>query len=364
MSEIEYFKVQLQQRAGRVRDYILAKADEANFVPHDIKEAVCHYFLSGGKMLRPGVLLFACGAVGGDEAVALPAAAAVEIFHTWTLVHDDIIDRDEKRRGQDTVHTKYYLKSLHDERFGFTPDEARHFGTIVGILAGDTQHGWSISLLSELSDAPDIDPRVTLYLIKHLDSNVLNSLLAGEMLDILYSKNSFESLNESLITEMLWRKTGALYEFAGKAGAMIGLNSSDPHHPYVEAIASFTSQCGIAFQLQDDILGIIGDEEILGKPVGSDIREGKKTIIVYHALKNATPKERKRLNTILGSEKLTQLDIEYAVEALKQLGGIEQTKKIAENYILNAQKAIEGIPDSKYKQLLLTWADYLVNREF
>ena len=86
---------------------------------------------------------------------------------------------------------------------------------------------------------------------------------------------------------MLWKKTGVLYEFSGKAGAMVGLNTADPEHEWVDAISNFAGKCGIAFQLQDDILGIMGDEETLGKPVGSDIREGKRTTIVYHSFKNA-----------------------------------------------------------------------------
>ena len=364
MNQREHFISELQKRASRVRNYILRRAEEAHFEPADIQAAVCQYFRSGGKMLRPGVLLFSCGAVGGDESVALPAAAAVEVFHTWTLVHDDIIDRDDKRRGQTTVHHKYYRNSLENKAYGFSEEQAQHFGTIVGILAGDTQHGWSISLLSELSENNLIDPLVTLFLIKNLDSSVLNSLLAGEMLDVLYSKNSFESLNETLITDMLWRKTGALYEFAGRAGAMVGLNTPDPTHSFVEAISNFTSKCGIAFQLQDDLLGIVGDENKLGKPVGSDIREGKKTIIVYHALKNADEAQLKVLKQVLGNDDASPKDVEYTIELLKDLGGIEKTKEMAETYIRDAQTSISIIPDSKYRRLLETWADFLINREF
>lgn len=364
MNRFAHFESELEKRAKVVRNYILKKTEEAGFMPEDIKEAMCHYFLSSGKMLRPGVLLFSCSAVGGDEQLAWPAAAAIEVFHTWTLVHDDIIDRDNKRRGKDTVHHKYFKKSLNNKEFGFAQEQAKHYGVCVGILVGDAQHGWSISLLTELSRESKIDPSVTLFLIRELDSFVLNTLVAGEMLDIIYSRNSFESLNESSIIDMLWRKTGALYEFAGKAGAMIGLNIPEPNHPYVKAISSFTSKCGTAFQLQDDILGIVGDEKKLGKSIGSDIREGKKTIIVYHALKNASESQRQRLRSILGSESATQTDIEEIVELLKKLGGIEKAERMAEAYIRDAQKTIDVIPESDYKNLLSTWADFLISRDF
>lgn len=209
------FEMELEKRANKVQEYILSKVDEGAFAPAEIKEAICDYFYRGGKKLRPGVLLFSCGAVGGDERYALPAAAAVEAFHTWTLVHDDIIDRDNKRRGKFTVHHKFFKKALENTDIHFELKEAKHYGLSVGILAGDVQHGWSISLLTELSTKFKVNPYVAIFLIKNLDSYVLNTLVEGEMLDILYSKQSIESLDEDLIIQMLCKKTGALYEFAG-----------------------------------------------------------------------------------------------------------------------------------------------------
>jgi len=361
--QFERLKSELAERAIKVRKYIFSKVDGIHLEPADLRTAVTDYLRYGGKMLRPGVLLFSCGAVGGNEETALPAAAAIELFHTWTLVHDDIIDQDEKRRGQDALHHRYYKKACQNLDLNLTDEQARHYGQSISILTGDTQHGLAISLLTELFFANGVDPKVVLLLIRELDYTVLNTLVSGETLDVLYSRLPIEKLTEAQIKAMLWGKTGALYEFAGRAGALIGLNTADLHHPYVQAISSFTSKCGLAFQLLDDILGIIGDEKKLGKPVGSDIREGKKTIIVFQALKHANQQQRKKLLNGLGNNFISSSDYTEIVELIQELGGIEFTKNIAHTYLTEALEALTIIPQSKFKDLLETWAHYMINRE-
>ena len=296
----ERFESALLDVRKSVYEYLKAPDYGRRFLPPDVYEAVYSYIDAGGKTLRPAVLLFSCGAVGGDEAIALPAAAAVEVYHTWTLVHDDIIDRDDKRRGHPTIHKQFRDKAA--QMYHYATMEAQHYGLSVAILTGDLQQGWATELLCELYRKHGLDPAVALSLISDLKMNVQCTLIEGEMLDIWYAKQDIESLSESLIVEMLWKKTGALYEFAGRAGAMIGLETPHPDHELVGALSRFASQCGTAFQLQDDILGIVGDEERLGKPVGSDIREGKRTTVIYYALKNAREAQRTQLLSILGNE--------------------------------------------------------------
>lgn len=362
--DFQLLRAALRERAEKVRQYIFTKAETLNLQPVELKQAVTDYIRYGGKMLRPGVLLFACGAVGGDENLALPAAAATELFHTWTLVHDDIIDQDAQRRGQDALHIKYYKYARENPDFHLTDTQARDVGQAMSILAGDTQHGWSISLLTDLYFVNGLDPRVVLLIIRELDTEVLNILVSGETLDVVYAKSPIETLTEAQIVRMLWQKTGALYEFAGKAGAIIGLNTTDLKHPYVQAIATFTSKCGMAFQLLDDILGVIGDEKKLGKPVGSDIREGKKTIVLYQTLKNANATQKERIYQILGNGNNTAADYQEMVQLMHQLAGIETTRQMAHQFLNEALEALSIIPASNYKTLLESWAQYLIHREF
>jgi geranylgeranyl diphosphate synthase, type I len=331
--------------------------------PADMREAVTCYFESGGKRLRPAVLLFCIGAVGGDETKAICAAAATEIFHTWTLVHDDIIDRDALRRGAPTVHERFFRKSTTHALFG-DGDEARHYGMSVAVLAGDVQHGWGVSLMTELSMRYGLDPQVTLMLINTLDTRVLCTLVDGEMLDVQYSHVPVENLTAAQIETMLWKKTGALYEFCGEAGACIGLNKPNLKHPLAAALGKFCSACGTAFQLQDDILGIIGNEKMLGKPVGSDIREGKRTLIVQHAYQNASATERRLMLDTLGNAQAGTEQIAVVADLFARLGSIEYTADTARKRVDQALTFLEKVPPSSYRDLLSDWAEMMIHREF
>ena len=360
--DYEAFKTELSKRKEKVYRYLSSSRFQDLFRPEHIRNSVYSYMNQGGKSLRPAVLLFSCGAVGGDEEKAIPAAAAIEIFHTWTIVHDDIIDRDTKRRGGPTVHEEFRKKAISE--FHYDELDAAHYGISIAMLAGDMQQGWAVSVLSELPQNNGIDPYLVLYLIRDSEMRVQSTLIEGQVLDIQYSKLPIDLLNEGQILDMLWKKTGVLYEFASKAGAMLGLNTCDPDHPLVTAVSSFASKCGIAFQLQDDILGIVGDEKVLGKPVGSDIREGKRTTILYHAFKNADSEQKDQLIRIFGNEQADRIDIEKAKVLLRDLGGIESTQKLAVSYVKDSLVHLNKLPESKYKDMLSLWADYMIEREF
>jgi len=360
--EYEIFVNELLKRKEKVYEYLSSSRFRELFRPNHIRDSVYSYMKQGGKSLRPAVLLFSCGAVGGDEEKAIPAAAAVEVFHTWTMVHDDIIDKDDKRRGGPTVHEEFRERAISE--LGYDEIEAQHYGISIAMLAGDMQQGWAVSILSELSNQNGIDPRLVLYLIKDSEMRVQSTLIEGQVLDIQYPKRSIDSLHQEQILDMLWKKTGALYEFAGKAGAMLGLNTSDPEHPLVKAISSFASKCGIAFQLQDDILGVVGDESVLGKPVGSDIREGKRTVILYHAFKNANSEQKKRIIKVFGNDHTSENDVKEARKLMRELGSIEYTKELARKYVKESLVHLGKVPPSRYKDLLSLWAEFMIEREF
>jgi len=334
----------------------------ALFEPAHIKSAVYSYIKYGGKSLRAVVLLLSCGAVGGNEEIAIPAAAAVEIYHTYTLVHDDIIDRDEKRRGVPTIHTEY--AEIARTEMGHDEAEAAHYGLTIALLTGDIQQAWPIFLFAEVTQKHDVDARLILNLLSDLTSRLSTTLIAGETLDVQFSKQPIDAISEELVLDMLWKKTGALYEFAGQSGAAIGLGDVTLRAPEVRNIAAFCGKCGTAFQLQDDILGVVGDELKLGKPVGSDIREGKRTTITLQAFREANPGQRARLQSILGNPQATEADIKTATGLLRQLGGIEYTQNLARGYLEEAIPLLDSLPQSEYKDLLFQWADYLVERKF
>jgi geranylgeranyl diphosphate synthase, type I len=357
----EWFEKEQRERREKVLDYLYRQSTGTRIAPPHLAQAVHSYLMRGGKCLRSFVLLLSCGAMGGDEQRAIPAAAAVEIYHTWTLVHDDIIDRDETRRGGKSVHRDFEDKAINE--FVYQPEEAKQYGLSLAILAGDAQHAWAISLLTALCNQFQVSSDLVINLIRELETDVINTLLEGETLDVQYACQTAEEMKEDLILEMLWKKTGKLYEYCGRVGGLIALDHYDPTDKRVEALASFTSKCGLAFQLQDDILGIVGNAATLGKPIWSDLLEGKKTLIIYRAFHRAGKDERKRFLQNLGNKNASKDELEALTKFIINSGSITYTQERARAYIKDALQELRIIPESRYRDLLYLWAESILDRQ-
>lgn len=354
------FIQELKSREPLVLDVFNQEYYQRSFQPEPLRQAVYAYLQRPAKRFRPGILLFSCGAVGGEETQAIQAAAAVEVYHTWTLVHDDIIDNDSKRRGLPTVHEAFRQEAL---QWGYPEKEAVELGRNIAILAGDLQHAWSVRLLLDSAQA-GVPLPVIFDLVQRMESELTNRLVEGEALDVLFARQQIAELLEAEVIRMLELKTGILYQYAAIAGASIGLRQTFAENKIIGALGNFARQCGIAFQLQDDILGIVGDEKLLGKAVGSDIREGKRTTIVLHAFQQAGTDDRQFLIRWLGNNTASEQEVERVRRILIEYNGIEYTRKLAESIVDQAVQTISLLPESRYKELLLTWAKYVVNRDF
>jgi len=332
--------------------------------PDELMEGTFVYFERGGKRLRPAICRLAAGALGGAEAeeAATPCALALELYHNWTLIHDDMIDHDDTRRGQSAVH-KLVRDAFMDKTDAAT---AAEYGIDTAILAGDALHSASISYLSHLSDSGFVPPAVTLKILSLLTGEYGPRLISGETVDtkngLIYGKGGFFRLTREEIVSMMAGKTGALFGISALSGALIGQKNPDETAPFPRALANFAENCGIAFQLQDDILGITSTEEKLGKPIGSDIREGKPTLLLLTSYENATSAEQEFLRSVVGRTK-NESDVLKAKEILLARGGVEETKKTAEAYLASAQESLALLPPSPQKEILSSWCDYMVNRE-
>lgn len=330
--------------------------------PAELHEGTFVYFERGGKRLRPAICRLAAGALGGAEAerAAVPCALALELYHNWTLVHDDMIDHDDTRRGKSAVH-----KLITDSFADFGPKKAAEYGWDAALLAGDALHSAAISYLSQLSDSGFVPPEVTLKIISLLEGKYGPFLISGETVDtkngVLYGEGSFYRLTKEEVLDMMAGKTGALFAISALSGALVGSRQTDVSHKYCTALAKFAEYCGLAFQLQDDILGVTSTEETLGKPIGSDIREGKPTILLLTAYQNAAEAEREFLRCVVGSSK-NQEDILQARSILMERG-LEETRALACSYLEKAEQSLAVLPDSSYKQLLDSWRSFMLFRE-
>jgi len=298
--------------------------------PRKLYDATAHIPLAGGKRLRPVMALITCEMVGGDSEKAIPFAAALETIHNFTLVHDDVMDDDDLRHGVDACHTIY--------------------GLSTAILAGDTLFAYAFEMITDC----DIEDGVKADLVKNV-AYVVRKIAEGQQMDINFEEEETVDAKEHL--EMIRLKTSILFGAAAYGGAKIG-GTSEKEARKLEEMAT---NVGLGFQIWDDYLDATASEEILGKPSGSDIRQGKRTLLVIEALNRAEESDRKRLIDILDS-KNTDKEIKEAVNIMNQSGALEECHKQANKYLEDARKTLSSYPQSEARELFEELLKYMVTR--
>lgn len=308
--------------------------------------------LAGGKRIRGALLCQAYfGAGGRNKKKIIKVAAAIELVHMFLLIHDDIIDRGDLRHGEKTLHR---MLSEKKQKYNLKND-GEHFGISEAIIAGDMLYALANRIIPEAGFEPGISMRA----ISKLQSVVANTVI-GESQDILiaYKNNA----KEKEVLSMLKNKT-AKYTFEGPLhiGAILG-GCND--NKMLKLLSRYAMPVGIAFQIQDDILGVFGNEKAMGKSVASDIEEGKKTILVSKARELANSRQKKQLISILGKKNLTKREIESFQDILKSTGSLEYSKKMAADYLAKGKREIKKMalfPEAK--KFLAGLVEYLENRE-
>jgi geranylgeranyl diphosphate synthase type I len=304
--------------------------------PESLYEASRYLISAGGKRLRPYLTVKSCEAVGGLSKYAIPFAASLEILHNFTLVHDDVMDNDDLRRGKPTVHKK--------------------FGEPMAILAGDLLFAKVYQAVLDHAPPHMTSDEVVTSLAKMTDAIIL--LCEGQALDISYPQAM--DVSEKDYIDMIGGKTSALFMACAEVGAIAG----GANKAQVTALGKFAWDAGLAFQIVDDILGITADEEKLGKPVGSDIREGKKTLIMIHALANANDQQMKILKKAVGVSDASKGSIDAVVKTLEEIGSIQYAVDEAEKYTASAFASINDIHEGPSKQDLVDLVNYFVQRDY
>ncbi|MBP5638423.1 MAG: polyprenyl synthetase family protein [Victivallales bacterium] len=326
-------------------------------IPEHLLEVLKGYLLNGGKRLRPVLLMLCSDAFGGKAADVVPAAMAVEMYHNWSLIHDDIIDHDSLRRGRPSGHVIGAREGV--EFFGLSESKAAEYGESVAILAGDLLQGMSVEAMCSMhSSYPTIIPAIVMKMFGRMG----RELIGGEQLDVEFSHMPFEKVSETLVQLMIAGKTGALIRFSTATGTSLGLNSIDDDR--VNAMGRFGNLFGISFQYQDDLLGVFGDTAKLGKPVGSDIREGKRTLLAVRTLNGLDENKRKRFLELYGQPDLTLADIDEVRRLMVESGAVESVKKSAEKTLNEALNVLHGVmPPSAEHRMLVELSLSMLKRE-
>ena len=328
-------EVVLKQRAQ-----IFDRALHGNLTPRTPQrfyEALRYIPLSGGKRLRPIIAMLSCEAVGGVPEQTIPFGIALEYLHNSTLVHDDIIDGDNLRRGLPTTNQKY--------------------GLPFAILAGDALIGETYRMLSFMAP-PELNAVTFKEIIRSI-ADAAKRFYEGEAMDIEFAQRFDVTISEYM--EMIEKKTAQLYWLAGKGGALIGKGSNKQ----VENLGRYGILFGLMFQIKDDLLNLFPDQTLLGKQeIGSDIINGKRTLMVIHALNHVSKKDHALLVRILGNPKATQKDVHNVIALFDSYGSISYAEQKLQQYRQQAKQCLQVLKDSSSKQLLLALADYSITRTY
>lgn len=313
---------------------------------------ITEFTLRGGKRLRPALLFHAYSLFGGNnKKEIIKLSVFVELIQSYLLIHDDIFDHADTRRGGATLH-KIYEKLSIERGWG----DASHFGITLGILAGDIASQLANDLITN-SDFIDGRKNKVLSIVSTLTTDVL----IGQIEDFILSFKT--DYKEQDIEKIHSLKTVAYtFDMPLLAGAVLaGKNENDSDTIALKEYAKFA---GAAFQIRDDILGIFGDEEKTGKPSLSDIKEGKKTLLTLKAEENANKKQLSVIKNLLGKKNLIEKEAKAFREIIIETGALDYSKSKCQRYVDSAKNELGKIKIiNNNKDFLISLADYLVIRD-
>jgi octaprenyl-diphosphate synthase len=283
---------------------------------------------AGGKRLRPMLLLLAAGAAGGEAAIdgrAHQLAAVVEFIHTATLLHDDVVDESDMRRGRRTANSVW--------------------GNAASVLVGDFLYSRSFQLMVELQRME----------VMQLLADTTNRIAEGEVLQLLHIRNP--DTDEAAYLRVIERKTAVLFAAATRLGGLL----ADAPAEQCDAHEAFGHALGYAFQIADDVLDYAADAEVLGKNLGDDLAEGKATLPLIHAIAHSDPATSARLREIVSNGDVDALD--EVLTAIRATGGLEYSRNRAAEYAARADRALACLPANAHTDALRGLARYAVNRD-
>ena len=275
-----------------------------------------------GKALRPTLCLFACEAAGGTVGMAMPAAVALELIHNFSLIHDDIQDGDETRHHRPTVWAVWGIP------------KALVAGNVLRVVADTSLSGLVESGLNETRALTVAEVLTEAYL----------EMIEGQYLDISFEGRRDIAMSDYL--SMISRKTGALIRCSLNMGAVIASDDMQ----IVQSLRECGRSLGYDFQIRDDVLGVWGDDQTTGKPVGADIRRKKNSLPVVHAMSQATGADKRRLLQIYESECVTDGDVESVLDVMDRVATKDYAQRLAEEHSEQAMEALDGVelpPESR-----------------
>lgn len=282
---------------------------------------------SGGKRLRPTLLLLVCRLFREPDATAISLAAVVEMIHAATLVHDDVIDVAQTRRGRPSANVMW--------------------GNHTSVLAGDWMYMQAFHAALKLRNFHILDVLISLT----------QMMVEGELIQL--QRIGRIDISETDYMELIDRKTAALFSACARLGAIAG----GADEATESQLSEFGWNLGMAFQLIDDMLDFTSREKILGKPVGNDLQEGKVTLPMIYALTEASPAERQLVETVLRDQNYSRVPLSKIQELITERGGLVRARERAQFFTDRARQLIASLPESRYQQALSAVTDLVTERD-
>lgn len=349
---LKNFKAEFDPKLGAYFDARIAEIAEEDALVAEALEHAKDITLAGGKRIRPVFMLAGYQAAGGqDTARLIDASIAIELIHMFLLIHDDIIDRDGLRHGVPTLHERY--GSLGKRRLGL--DDPEHFGNAIAMIVGDMLFAMGNDVLFRSGF-----PHERVFAALSKTQNIVMATSAGEATDVYLEYKQQASSTEVL--RMYEQKT-ARYTFEGPLH--IGALLADGSPALLEGLSSYALPLGVAFQIQDDLLGIFGDEARLGKSVGSDIQEGKFTLLVTTVLEESKAYRGELMDILRKGKALTTADIERFRAIVMESGAVDHAKQMVEQLLTQAKQALAAAPlPGEAARFLGGVTEYMLKREY
>jgi len=291
-----------------------------------ISEISTYLFQSSGKRIRPALLILCAKLSGYKGKEHIVMSSLVETIHTASLLHDDIIDNSEVRRGRESVHSRW--------------------GPNITVLLGDYLYIKTINHSLESKHKQ----------IVQILTDISSKMIEGELDEYYVSWNL--DIDENDYLDIINKKTASLFSASCRIGGILGMASEEEEN----ALAEFGTNLGMIFQIVDDLLDYIGDEHTMGKPVLSDLREGRITLPLIYTLNNDGQENRKRITKLLKGKELNTASLDQILNIVRSNGALDYSKKKAQEYSVHSKTLIQKMPPSIYRDALSLFPDYILNR--
>ncbi|MBU0586273.1 polyprenyl synthetase family protein [Candidatus Micrarchaeota archaeon] len=303
--------------------------------PKEVYGMLEEYIFRGGKRIRPAMLMLCFRALGGKEKKnAVKAGAIIELFHNFTLMHDDIEDDSQFRRGKPTLHISHGLP------IALNSGDALYTNIWNHLLNSLTNHEKTAKLAS-------------------ISGRAFQKVVEGQGIELEWHRTKKVDMSEQDYYTMVGGKTGALMGASCDAGAFLAGADDSTRAKF----KNFGESLGIAFQIQDDLLNLVGDFKTYKKEIGGDITEGKRTLMVIHALAHSPESEKKKLIQIINSGTREKKKLDEAISIMEESGSIDYARNKAKQFVKEASSFLEKLPSSKEKESMIGISNYVINRQ-